>query len=1538
MEDRQKVIPAQPSKGLVTDLYDDLVPGEYWTHARNAVLNSHMGQMSQLQSEPAPKLCINLPYEYMVGYVKLLDSRWALFTTDNIDSEIGIFDAKNCSYSKLVNDKCLNFHNTALVEGASRRDATCGEVIYWTDSKRRNPRRHLKINEIPYQYTIEDDACETKTYNNKLDCDALLMESKISVPLITSRRSTGGDLTNGVYQFAIAYAFDKQRVTDYYSITPPQSIWTHENYGQAIDLDITGLDRDFDNYELICIYTRAGVNYQKTLGFFSTALDKVHVVSVDRPEFTPVSLEEIIIKRPKYPYADGVESNDQYLLWHGVQTGGELNYQLQAMSIKSKYVVYQVPSDYYIKGGSLVGYMRDEIYAFGIQWLMENGEWSPAYHIPGDATPYPGRLASGRDVYEVYLKDTGVIKDMEVGPWLTSNNADDMKSIGTNGSVERIIGEGKMAYWESTYKYPDNDIMYGDKKCTPILHHKFPDNCKTHIYSTGGKYINILGIKFENIEHPTINNQPVKGIKGYRIVRSDRRGNKSIVAKGVFTNVRSYNEEDGQAVLYANYPFNDLRQDSFLSSGSVYFNGREKGHRPLTDFKRDQFNFYSPDTLFRHISLGEEVYFYTEEYASVKGAFEEVYKHPKAKLLTQFDLYFALVIGALDGYYALQGKKCITKINNGQLSLQVAPGTLTSPSGPVTVTPGANALVSSTMVQACDDALEYTTSLTANPRQIRGLERVLRGLAVAGVFSFFALKTANAVLDIIREASPWRQYALQYNAHGLFNENICVAEGNRRRFLNHYQYIFDGNNTVEGNIFNNYKREDSVYIRINESVDVPKKTDNTRRTLEEFGLCNTPFGSTTSTASLYYGAIKKKREGQYGQLDSITYLDTGFQVTELPLSEDTVPVYETNVVFGGDTYINKMSTKRSHHYFSQFLHDLPDGYIDNYQIHRNVAHPRYWADFTPYDMSGFVVPRPKMSNTPRQKHNLSCQGNSSLSGITVVSDRYFYLFNNGVIEFFTESTMNIGYRDWKKDEANFYGQHNANLPRLFRSDKIEDREEFVYDMTYSKQLEENSIIQQRLDFDPALDKTCFQYERNRLIYSLPDMGSKNDNWLTYLTNNTYAFPHTEFGNLTTIHAIDNQQFMFLFDRSAPYVTIGRDEIQLDGSGRKITIGDGGLFARDARPIAYTDFGYGSVNSRWAFVNTQFGTYFPSQSQGRIFNYTGKINDIARSGMHFWMKSYLPSQLLQDFPTFEHSDNPLLGCGMLSVFDNSNETYYLTKRDWALKNEYKGKVEYIDGKFTANFLKYELGDPEIFKDASWTISYSPTAFANGGFVSWHDWHPEWLIQGDQHFMSVKHGAIWKHNENYDLFCNVYGTDVPFEIQLPFNSNGGVDVLRSIEYHMQVGKYFNLGRDFHHVLDDNFDYAIVSNSEQMSGRLKLRLQSKKDMSQLFGYPLMDPANDQIHILCNKEEHRYRINMFEDLIKDRGEFTGNNYPLWITEPNGYVKEVNQSALSYSKPVQHRKKFRHKTNQVKFIKNKCGDKKYIFSFALGKMTKSDR
>lgn len=1546
-----------PQKGLVTDLVENFVPAEMWTYARNVTTFGPVGQLGLMQNEPSNKLCAEVPYT-PIGFIKLLNERWAVFSTDEVDSEIGIFDSNACTYTKVVNDPCLAFSKKFPVQGRSKEMYDCTEAIYWTD--RRNPRRYMYLNAVPYTFTLNDDACNSKDYTTKLDCIELLIDKQYSIPVISTTLSTGGLLTNGMYEFAVAYTNNKQRLTDYYSMTLPQAIWTHENLGQSITVQVSDMDEQFQQFELICSYTQNQVIRYKSLGYYDISVSSIDVSTLDKPEFTELSLQDVIVKRPRYPYADGVTSNDQYALWFGMTTTPELNYQLQAMSIVPYYVMYQVPANYYALGGNMVGYYRDEVYAFGIQWLLPTGDWSSAFHIPGPIlTGKDSGLASGPNVYEVDLDPKAVVYN-----WQVFNNAG--PAILPNSLELNVIGQGTMAPWQSSEPYPDNKIMFGKDACTPIRHCKFPDNTTTHIYSNNGQNLVLLGVRFDHIEHPKDSNgKYIDGIQGYRIVRADRKGNKTIVAKGLISNVRSYTETDGSTVMYPNYPYNNLGPDNFLSTLQTYNKSGESNFNPPKAYADDKFNFYSPHSAFSHISLGSELAIYTEELGKVSGAFQEVYKHPKAKLLTQFDLYFALIIGAIDGYYAISGKKgqVKTKVNNASISISLGEvsGLETDTQIPVTSIDGTGGIFNSQTTSAMNDALNFVSGSTVGGAGLLGsienfAEMVLRALADVGVFVYFSLQTAQKVLDIISEASPFQKYAVQYNSHGVFNNYTLATIDNRRRYIQYYQYLFDGINTVQDItnqqdvLFNNFKREQSVYLDLAKSIDDPQNADTTLKTITDLNICNNITKTVYTKASMYYTAIKRKYPNQYGAVDSIIYQDTGFLDTTL---KNTGAVgskekyYTSGVVFGGDCYINRMTFRRTHHYFSQFLYDVVDGYGLDYRVYRNVAFPRYWIDSTRYDLSGIVIPTPSRNSTPRSKHNLNCNGSFSLSNVTVVANEYFYLFNSGVLDFFCESDYNLDYRDWTTDYPTFYSKFNSDINMIFRTDRIDTPEQFRYDQTYSKQLTENYIAQQRIDYNPVTDETCYQYVKNRVIYSQPAfMDQKGDNWLVYLYNNYYDFPMTEFGSLTAIHPVDNQQLIFLFDKATPYVSIGRDELQLDGSGKSITLGDGGLFARPPRPINFSDFYYGNCQSRWAFVNTGMGALYPSQRQGNIFRYfplmyRNPLSEITQGTMDLWFNNYLPSYLATQFPEYPHIDNPAMGTAIVTGYDGSHGIYYITKRDYRLKDVYSTLVTYdpIKDRFLLDgFPGPILGDPEYFEDASWTISYDTRS---NMFISWHDWHPEWILQTERHFITVKDVSLWKHNEGCSSFCNFYGVDYPFEVEYVVGNGQNVEILKSIEYQMDMGLYYSDCRNFHSVLDDNFDYLIVYNTEQCSGLLHLNLQSKKDMSQLLNYPRYNGALGNyggMEIIYAKEEQKHRISMFSDLILDRGEFTKNNYPIWLTDANGYTRSMPGVTIDYAKPVQLQKKFRSTWHKAFFSKTISGNRKYIFKFLNAKQNVSPR
>jgi hypothetical protein len=140
-------------------------------------------------------------------------------------------------------------------------------------------------------------------------------------------------------------------------------------------------------------------------------------------------------------------------------------------------------------------------------------------------------------------------------------------------------------------------------------------------------------------------------------------------------------------------------------------------------------------------------------------------------------------------------------------------------------------------------------------------------------------------------------------------------------------------------------------------------------------------------------------------------------------------------------------------------------------------------------------------------------------------------------------------------------------------------------------------------------------------------------------------------------------------------------------------------------------------------------------------------------------------------------------------------------------------------------------------------------------------------------------------------------------------------------MEVFQYNENCRDRFHVLDFNFDEAVIYNSEQTSGLLSLNLSPKNNSLLLASYPIV--GFNQIDILYSKEEQKYRFNQFWDVTRNRGEFSPTvTESIWNTEPNGYIKNLNPVNLNYTKNELQRKKFRHYDTRVLLRRTVSGNK----------------
>jgi len=1527
-----------PVKGLVTDFSKFNLEENVWTYARNVRVTSHLGDMLHIENEPATKFCVDLPYLYL-GSIKLKNGRFIIATTDNKNSELGIFDSKECTYTKVVNNQCLNFNSSFPIFGVSKINSEGQETIYFVDGQR-NEIRVLNLDKIPYTYRTTKDGCKTKVYTNILDCNEISYTKRFTVPTLHINSLNTGFLANGAYQLAIAYATKGQRLTDYYGVTNPLQIWNHGANTGAISVTITGLDRDFDSYKLMLIATINNITTYYELGDFNITQTS-HVITKIKPEHTPVLNKEVAVKNTYYQKADNIVANDKHLIILGPSIRHKLDYQRQAMSIVSEYVVAQAPLDYY-RLNNEAGHYRDETYPYAIQWLYDDGEWSDLFHIPG-------RRATEKELEQVYGADVVELKDncdtiKTQKYWQVYNTAGKPTAVSSKEVCNlKVIATGQMAYHESTELYPDNKDQYGDRACTPINHHTFPDECITPRYTKTkeGVKINILGIRFKNIQHPVDEKgKKITSIVGYRIWRGDRSNNKKIIARGIATNVRSYKDKNKDTIKYTNYPFNDLTSDQLLSEKQTYLKLKEeKGYVPLTTYYDNEFTFFSPHTFFDHIGLGNHIKFETVETATVQGFFEEVYKHPKGKLISNNVLAFALLIGAVDGYLkAVTGQKTEIKYADGAITTAFA--IVDPPSAGTTV----QTLSGIKAVQQIASALNSWGSITAGTATIGASKYILKALEVlgkAGAFVYFAAESAQKVLEAFYNFSSWKQYALQYNGHAFFNTQSCIKKEQKIRRLDYYQYLSTGMNAIQDRStekYNNLYKENNVFLRLNSGVE-DIKGDKSRVSISKNGLCGNIFSPIQSKAAVFYATIKNTFPSQYGQLDSIIYLATSGKYNKTDLNQ---PSYTSDVVYGGDCYINRFSFNNRTDFFYSPLYDQPDGVPFDYRSVNALAYPRYWVDFHQYDFSEIVpssIGKVKdsyknQSNLPMNKYNLDCRNKK---GLALVKDQYFYTSYNGVFDFIVESDYNLELRDWKESTPDFYTK-NSNLSALFKN-KGEERhiEEFIYDKSYSKQLNDEFFYQ--FPFTPEKLRTYFP---NAVAFSSPaQQEASYDNWLSMPPINYFEFNENQLGNLTAVKTVDSQQVMFLFDNASPYITPGRQELKTTDDS-VIYLGDSTLI-RDPRPLVTTEDNYGSCQSRFALIQNKFGLFYPSQRKGNWFQFTKNLDDLSKKGMYYWFNMYLPSFLLKQFPTFVDKDNPMHGVGLLSSYDPTYETAYLTKKDYEVKPEYLSDITYdkVKNRFLYKGVVIPFKDPKYFNDISYTISYH---LGMGFFVSWHDYQPVAYLPTEDHFMSVinedSKSSIHKHNEVCDLFSNFYGKDYPHAFEVNINNGQTVNILKSIEYQADTLVYGSNCKDFFQLLDTTYDIARISNQEQISGNLHLNIKAKNSMkgSLLYDTITFNPSLSAFEIYVDKSEQKHRFNKFADITKDRGEFTMVQEPLILTDNSGYRQSINLNAVSYDKSIYERKKIRNTQTRLYLEKTISGRNSHKFYLTNSKQLNSPR
>lgn len=1772
------------NKGLYKDYDEVFFPEGAWFHARNAVNNTNEGELGTLSSEKSNLNCANAPYT-IIGAVYMYGTTWSIFSTNNTQSEIGLFDTAKCgnatAYTKVVNDKCLQFNTDFLITGAAKENFDCTWQVYFADNK--NPDRSINVDRVPYLQDCTTDAsgCVTCVDKTQLDCNAILLNRISHSPCINvTTGTTGGTLINGSYFAVIAYAINGVKATDYFPPSNVAGVFNHSNLQGSLDLEFSNLDTDnYDEFELVIVKMIAGNTAAQRVGIYSTRISHIGIDNLEE-SLPTVSVKLIPFRGIDYDKSESMFAIGDNLFRIGPTSKFDFNYQPFANQIQTTWKMVEYPADYYEKGGTNTGYMRDEQYAFWIRWVYQDGSVSSSYHIPGRVKEFNREwdgvndyVTTNNDAYEpLEAVDPYIPKRWQVYNTAYYNNLT-LEALPDGGVV---TASGKMGYWESSERYVDDMPMVWNATYNPgwsgtsntdydlcgkpIRHHKMPADL---IYLFNGSQvgsivdflthtrtdadgnairIRLLGVEFSNIKTPVDNaGNIIPGVVGYEILRSSRVGNKTVIAKGLLNNMRTYrlnnlaggNTDGSQIGLFQNYPYNPLYADPAISveemeggpgddanlySGSVNW---PAGDIPYPDnignYRQDIFTFHSPETNFRNPYLAPiELKLYAEASKPgpngnvAEGFWTPVPGHPKGKLLTDL----AFIVGALTGIaealvLKLAGKKKTSFESLGALTaaaaaanaglgtsayipLNVAGSSLANIAALIAGTNGLDAPINYALANfAAESALVTGYNGGRYKKEVEGsdlsaLPKILRiasGIVLTGQYFSQGMGVA---LDIIKSLVKYRQYAWRYLAHANLHNywRGKAVFGNTRRRIDKslyldptFQNFFVPNSTTQFKI-NNMYRHRTVALHIGygngtaSTIENPSVPDNTAQTIGSFyGDALTdpnyngddepwdhdkdPTKSIYTVPSCYYAGLKVRMDNQYSQVQSVRQIPIPCRkIVNNNKAITTKGLYESETLFGGDTYVGRYTEKNTFFYFYDWMYNVPDGTEFNYRDYYMIGYPRYWADFTEFEPQGFLasifqnitntdawnlpsnlahldrgvggnafegIADVQGGTTPEEEQDpadinttvtytweaqqnpnfnflqpVMCNfiadtgngvpqfqgpncptiivitGSSTDTDVSVdfssyenadsesfgtgfnaskfrfaLKNAYFYLFNSSIRDFYVESEINLAYRDWDNEPARRHYDENSytDLNEMFDTQIIKVGNYYKYDYSLSNTSLFSNFISwgkmQETYYDPYVSASCYVSLPNRIIYSVPSSSSPRDTWDTYLTNDYQDYNTKPI----TIKSINKTGFAILFSDGSPLMYAGQDVLQTD-LNLKIVLGDGGLFATPPQSVTNTEIAnqYGACQNKFSAVNTPFGLFWMSQSQGKIFNIGQGLDEVSNNGLKWWFSWYLPYRLTQDFPDFELIDNPVTGIGCQSVFDNDDQILYFSKKDYKLKDVTPTGLVYaysnvfhpvINGK--ASKVAIYLGDPLYFDNCSWTVSYDPK---QKYWVSFHDWHPDLSLTAPIDFYTTKGSGIWRHNYRSDDYCNFYGTYYPFEIDYIAQTGQLVNTTRNVEYIMEAYKFAPNGIDAYHVLDENFDHAIIYNSEQVSGMLNLFIKPKENPFAMLNYPVIN-ANS-IDILFSKEEQKYRFNQFWDITRDRGEYTVGGVlvqqPIFSTQENGYIRDLNVNNLDYNKMPMQRKKFRHYYNHVVLIKNECRDKLMTIKIANNKLLNSPR
>lgn len=563
--------------GLNTDDHPAYLSDQEYTWALNAVLESTDGEAGSLTTELGNTMALSLPSDStIIGSILTNTNSFVLFLVDSKGfGSIGTYDPNGKKeYTELINTKDLNFQTYQPVQGIFRLRNGCERIIYFTD--RVNPFRVINL----------DKLTEYKDANGNWDVTRFKLNRTFNLATIDdiTINNSGGSIRVGAYQFTYRYLDFDGNPTNWAPLTVPYYVsddnssnafdtingstdiefYTSEDGGvpatsKSIRINLTNVDTSFKYVEIGVVQSIEGLGIvsnsyvlskkpisETTLTYLYTGNPSVETKSsIDALITDKESIETVgTIAHVNSNLYLGNTATKQYD-WAGFQrAASKITTSLKVTQVKA----YDANADGNPKNGAnSLSFVDDEVYALGIVYIMKDGTYSPAFHIPG-------RSSTGNE------RNLVTTWDANVSPW--ADNTTELQATyaqtedeTTSKEVLRrfhVFNTGSattLAYYESEQVYPkiedcNNESIWGvdangaylDGK--NIRYHKLPDRRSIPLIEqvSGEWYINKLGFEFSNIDLPSTD------VQSYFFVQAKQtEQDRTVLDQGMLNSTSSQN-------------------------------------------------------------------------------------------------------------------------------------------------------------------------------------------------------------------------------------------------------------------------------------------------------------------------------------------------------------------------------------------------------------------------------------------------------------------------------------------------------------------------------------------------------------------------------------------------------------------------------------------------------------------------------------------------------------------------------------------------------------------------------------------------------------------------------------------------------------------------------------------------------------------------------------------------------------------------------------------------------------------------------------